>query len=195
MDDDSRTHPSMFQRLRGNQEEAWRSFYTKYRPWLVRWAGAKGVRNARNREEIADEVLLILVQMMPNYDYDPRKGRFRDYLREIVKNAAIRHNRRQGPACNMGVNLWQLIERESSRESLLDGLILNEADGYRQKMTGEVREELGEQAWLAYHLTEDLGLSGAAAAAHIGVTANYVYGLKLRLKKRLDEKMQRYYSD
>jgi RNA polymerase sigma-70 factor (ECF subfamily) len=45
--------------------------------------------------EIVQEVFLILLHALPRFEYRPRPGRFRCWLKRIVHNAAISHLRRR----------------------------------------------------------------------------------------------------
>lgn len=68
-------------------EAAWEQFYNFYAP-LIRLHGRDcGLKN-ENLEDLIQNVMITLSAQMPNFVYDPAKGRFRDYLRKIIRARA-----------------------------------------------------------------------------------------------------------
>ena len=74
-------------RAKTNDESAWEEFYDFYAP-LIRLHGRDcGLKN-ENLEDLIQEVMITLAAQMPNFVYDPARGRFRDYLRKITRARA-----------------------------------------------------------------------------------------------------------
>ena len=72
---------------KSNDEAAWERFYNFYAP-LIRLHGRDcGLKN-ENLEDLIQNVMVTLSTQMPNFVYDPSKGRFRDYLRKIIRARA-----------------------------------------------------------------------------------------------------------
>lgn len=68
---------------KSGDETAWERFYNFYAP-LIRLHGRDcGLKN-ENLEDLVQDVMVTLSTQMPNFVYDPCKGRFRDYLRRII---------------------------------------------------------------------------------------------------------------
>jgi RNA polymerase sigma-70 factor (ECF subfamily) len=65
------------------------------------------LRNAHDAEEVAQEFLLRGITR-GFVRREPLRGRFRDYLKSAVRNAALSHLRRWRPARGRGANLAQL---------------------------------------------------------------------------------------
>ena len=83
------TRASLLVRVRSRGDEgAWREFHALYGPLLYRYARLCGLVRT-DAEEVRDRCLAILVQQMPDFDYQPGKGRFKAWLRRIVTNKVV----------------------------------------------------------------------------------------------------------
>ena len=72
---------------KSRDEAAWERFYKFYAP-LIRLHGRDcGLKN-ENLEDLIQNVMMTLSAQMPDFVYDPSKGRFRDYLRRIIRARA-----------------------------------------------------------------------------------------------------------
>jgi RNA polymerase sigma-70 factor (ECF subfamily) len=72
---------------KNHDETAWENFYNFYAP-LIRLHGRDcGLKN-ENLEDLVQNVMLTMAEQMPGFVYDPAKGRFRDYLRKIIRARA-----------------------------------------------------------------------------------------------------------
>ncbi len=81
------TDHKVLQGARQRDELAWERFYRFYAP-LIRLHGKDcGLKN-ENLEDLIQNVMLTLSVQIPNFTYDPSKGRFRDYLRRIIRARA-----------------------------------------------------------------------------------------------------------
>jgi RNA polymerase sigma-70 factor (ECF subfamily) len=83
----STTRPSLLSRLRDPQDaSAWREFDEQYRDLLRRYCARSGLQ-AADTEDVCQVVLLALTRALPDFKFDPGRGRFRGYLGRIVANA------------------------------------------------------------------------------------------------------------
>lgn len=92
------THPSLLLRLRNPEDQdAWREFSAMYRDLIVGYCRRHGLQPA-DCDDILQVVWMNLAKGMPGFEYDPALGRFRDYLRRVVRSAIARHFSRPNPA-------------------------------------------------------------------------------------------------
>ena len=81
------TDYNLLKGTRTKDNEAWERFYNFYAP-LIRLHGRDCGLKKENLEDLIQNVMLTLSSQMPNFIYDPSKGRFRDYLRRIIRARA-----------------------------------------------------------------------------------------------------------
>lgn len=91
------TQPSLLSRVRdASDDAAWREFEAKYRELVLRYARARGLQQS-DAEDVRQIVMMSLSKRLREFDYQPERGRFRDYLGRVVKNAVARHFARPKP--------------------------------------------------------------------------------------------------
>ena len=103
------TKKSLLAKVRAGDEVSWREFYETYRP-LVHLVGRDCGLQYEENEELVQLVMREIFQkdVLAKYDidhvpddvvfsYDPSRGRFRYYLKAIIRNQALKmyHRRRE----------------------------------------------------------------------------------------------------
>lgn len=92
------THPSLLERVRDPADAmAWRLFDARYGPLVLGYCRARGLQLC-DAEDVRQSVMLSLARSLGSFRYDAARGRFRDYLARVVKNAIHRHGRRHTAA-------------------------------------------------------------------------------------------------
>ena len=82
--DSSRTHPSLLEGVRDPQNhEAWEKFIARYGPMIRGWCSHWYPREADDK---ACEVFSELIFKMMRFQYDPKQGRFRGWLKTVTHN-------------------------------------------------------------------------------------------------------------
>ena len=95
------TRKSLLAKVRSGDEVSWREFYETYKP-LILLCGGDHHLTADEKEELISKVMCEIFQkdIVGKYDpekipdgvvfkYDPAKGRFRHFLRKIIRNQAL----------------------------------------------------------------------------------------------------------
>lgn len=96
------TRKSLLAKVRGGDEISWQEFYTAYKPLILLCGGDCGLTQDE-KEELVQRVMCEIFQkdIIGKYDpenvpshvvfkYTPSPGRFRHYLRKIIRYQAIR---------------------------------------------------------------------------------------------------------
>jgi RNA polymerase sigma-70 factor (ECF subfamily) len=93
---DLTTHASLLARLkRSNAEAAWEEFYRQYSTALLNF-GCKLGLSEKDSEDVLQETMVLLMRVLPAFDYGARPGRFRNWLFTIVRNKVREARRRSG---------------------------------------------------------------------------------------------------
>ena len=81
------TNYDILNKVKDNDEIAWEQFYKFYAP-LIRLHGRDCGLKEQYLEDLIQNVMITLSMQMPGFVYDPSRGRFRDYLRKIIRARA-----------------------------------------------------------------------------------------------------------
>jgi RNA polymerase sigma-70 factor, ECF subfamily len=181
------TSVSLLRRLRQptEQEASWQRFVQIYTPLLFHWARKLGL-SAEDAADLVQEVLVLLVQKLPEFTYDPQRS-FRGWLRTVMQNK-WRDSRR----------LRRVPVAEESAASIVDAAnddaaaALEEAE-YQQYVVKQALElmqaEFQPETWKACWEYMIVGKPADAVAKELGLTINAVYLAKSRVLSRLREEL------
>ena len=174
-------------RLHGPGEQAaWRRFIDLYTPLLYSWACRMGLAEA-DAADLVQDVFVTLVQKLPQFEYQPGKGRFRGWLRTIAENRWRDTLRRRamspknaGPA---------ELENAATPDT---AAAVWEAE-YRQRLIGQaiqlMRSDFEEKTWKACWALIVEEKSGAEVAANLGMSIDAVYAARSRVLRRLRQEL------
>jgi RNA polymerase sigma-70 factor (ECF subfamily) len=90
------TRMSMLLRIKDGNEIGWDEFYDTYRPLIHLRAGDRGLL-PDERDELLQNVMISIFKSKMIFSYDPEKGRFRTYLKNLVDRRAIDLLRKRRP--------------------------------------------------------------------------------------------------
>ena len=107
------TRKSLLAKVKAGDEVSWAEFYAAYKP-LILLCGQDCMLTATESDELVLQVMAEIFQkdIVGKYDpdnipdhivfkYDPAKGRFRHYLRRIIRNQAIKIYRKRNKFVSM----------------------------------------------------------------------------------------------
>jgi RNA polymerase sigma factor (sigma-70 family) len=187
------TSPTLLLRLRQepNDQAAWAEFVRRYGPQVYRWCRRWRLQEA-DAEDVTQAVLLRLSARMRTFTYD-RERSFRAYLRSLVRYAwcdYLETSKQPGGGAGSS-EVLQLLQTVEAGDDLVQGL----AEQFDQEMLVEaqalVQQRVEPHTWEAFRLTALEGVSGADAAARLGLTVAGVYKAKSRVQQMLQEEVAR----
>jgi RNA polymerase sigma factor (sigma-70 family) len=188
--DQSPTRATLLELVRDSADaEAWRRFEAAYRSMLLRFCRQRGLQHT-DSEDVVQAVFAKLVTGLKRFEYDPTKGRFRDYLFRCVRS------------CIADLNSCPNAAAER---------VGTDADG----VSPRADEALFEREWAAHHyrlaieavrngcdpqsvsVFEALlaGRSVRQAAQEASMTEAAVYKVQQRMRDRLREQIERQVRD
>jgi len=169
---------------------AWQEFTNRYRPRVYSHCLAFGLQPA-DADDVTQNVLLRLVAKLPEFHYDPSQS-FRAWLRTVTRHILsdylAERKRLQGSGDSAVVRLLDTLE---AREGLAREL---EAEFDRELLDEalrRVRLRVSMEHWEAFRLTALEGLSGAQAAAQLGMLVATVYTAKSKVQKLVRDEVHR----
>jgi RNA polymerase sigma-70 factor (ECF subfamily) len=184
------TSLSLVVRLREQPEDAaaWHSFVQRYRPRIYGYGLEFGLQPA-DTEDVTQAVLLKLLARMRNFRYDASQS-FRAWLKTVTRHALCdflaKRRREQGSGDSA---VARLLENVQAREGLITRLEAGFDQGLLEEALRRVQGRVPGHYWEVFRLTALEGLSGAEAAARLGVKDSTVYMVKSRVQKQVRDEI------
>ena len=175
------TKKSLLEEIRNGNEVSWFEFEQTYRP-LILLRGKDYKLSAQEKEELCQQVLLDVFNERLYFQYNPEKGRFRDYLRRVISNNAIDIIRRRKVAECLSpvIEETEDLSLESQWDQEWTQHILSQA-------LFKLRVEMEPSLYQAFHLYVIEGKSAKEVALFLGIRKSAVYVIKSRAVARLKQ--------
>jgi RNA polymerase sigma factor (sigma-70 family) len=181
------TRPSLLVRLRDNDEAAWREFFQIYTPVVYGYAIRRGVQPS-DAEDITQEVLVEVARCVRRFEYNPDRGRFRDWLGTVVwrrlskfwksrqaNDRTMEHNEGSGQVDSAWIDEYQAVILRQALENIKNGF--------------------SEVTWLVFLAAWTDGASAPDVASRFSVPIEVVYNSKSRVLKQLQAEVLRISDD
>jgi RNA polymerase sigma-70 factor (ECF subfamily) len=183
------TRATLLERLHdGANVLAWEEFFGHYWPTLYAFARRRGC-SEHTAEGIVQDVMLVVFEHRDVYQYDPARGRFRDWLGTVVRTKVAEHrrkpaNRLRGTGGNSDHGVKDQTVHEPGVDDAWEAAF---EQGLLLALLDVVRRESSARAYLAFELVTFEGLSGNEAGRLTGLSRNAVYKASKRVLERLIE--------
>lgn len=183
------TSPTLIGRLALDpSSEAWDEFVDKYAPTVFTWAWQSGLQDS-DAADVTQEVLMKLLEKMRVFQYDPKRGSFRGWLKTITVNSARDCGRRLartpiGPEGLSSVGdpaSWDELGRRIDEE--YQHQLLAQAESVVERI-------VKTNTWRVYEMLVKEGLGATVVAASLDLKIAEVYVAKSRVLKRLKDVVQ-----
>lgn len=175
------TRPSLLERVKDRADaSSWREFEALYSPLIRRYARARGL-NPADADDVAQECMGKLVKVMPKFEYDPGRGRFKNYLRSMANHAIESQRRRKRPQAISGGAIGRMPAADDGRAEW-------EARWEREHLAWCLKKLRGQfpAAHLsAFRLYALEGRPVNEVCERLGLTRNQVYLAKSRITRQL----------
>ena len=186
------TRQSLLRRARTGEDEAWKDLTDLYRPLIIGWLNRQGVP-AVDLDDLSQDVLLSVVQHLPNFEHSGQRGAFRSWLRTIVCSRTTDYWRASGAGAlasggsGAAAALQQIIDPDSDLNRRWD----EEHDRYVVGCLLDLVEQEFEPATLrAFRRLAVDGAGGAEVAEELGMSVAAVYRAKSRVLQRIRQEAQ-----
>jgi RNA polymerase sigma-70 factor (ECF subfamily) len=179
----------LIQRLQdGGDNAAWEEFASIYRPIIVRMALSKQLQ-LDDAEDLAQQVLLLVLKNISKWKTDPARARFRTWLQTVVRNTTINalSRRPRDQASGGTTSLQQLQQRPDKADSLWFDLQWQRET--LRWVAQKVRGEFESTTWTAFWDTAIEQLSAQEVAGRIGMSVGAVYIARSRVMQRIKQRI------
>ena len=171
---------------------AWEAFVERYGPKIHAWCRAWRLQEA-DAQDVTQAVLAKLVVELRRFAYDPTqsfRGWLRTSVRHVCSDCMAGRRRTLGAVTEIHRDGHDPIQSVAARDDLgrrleaeFDLELLEEAER-------RVRLRVAPHTWEAYRLTALQGLSGAEAAAMLGMKVAAVFVSRSHVTKQLQREVK-----
>jgi RNA polymerase sigma-70 factor, ECF subfamily len=174
-------------------EEAWRRLDFLYRPLIYTWLLRSDATLGVEVEDLIQEVMSVLIQELPRFRHNRRKGAFRAYLRQMTlyRLQAFWQSRGKRPVLLQKESADALLMELEDPQSDLSHKWDEEHNLHVMKGLIElIKPEFNATTWKAFTRYFIDGAEPTAVAAELGIQVAAVYLAKSRILKRLRQEGQ-----
>ncbi|MBY0231582.1 MAG: sigma-70 family RNA polymerase sigma factor [Gemmataceae bacterium] len=153
-----------------------------YTPLIKAWLARMGL-TGQDADDVTQNVMMVLVRRMGDFERQPRPGAFRRWLRTITANCLRDFWRaeRSRPRAD-----WSALVEQMEGESGLSALWDREHDQHvTRQLLDLIRPAFEPNTWEAFRRTALAGESPSEVAASLGMTVNAVFIARSRVLGRL----------
>ena len=181
---------SLLERVRANDDDAWRRLVNLYRPLVLFWC-ARARLNAEDAEDVAQGVFLAAASGLHGFRRDRSGDTFRGWLRVVTRNQVLLHFRRNKgrPQAEGGSDAWQSLQSVADPIAAPDGAEEAEVGQIYRRALDQVRGEFEGRTWQAFWMTAVEGRAPASVAPALGMSPAAVRQAKSRVLRRLKDEM------
>jgi RNA polymerase sigma-70 factor (ECF subfamily) len=183
------TSISLLERLRSHPDPAsWQRLVDLYTPLIRNWLGRYALQIS-DAEDLTQDVLGVLIQELPHFRHDLRRGAFRRWLRTITVNRLRNFWRARRPLTGSG-DVDQVLDQLEDPDSDLSHRWDEDHDRYVLRRLLELIEpEFEPSTWRAFRLAVLEERSTAEVAAELSISANAVRIAKSRVLNRFRQEI------
>lgn len=180
------TKPSLLLRIRDAQDStSWCEFTEIYGPIIRSYCRHRGLQPT-DADDVVQEILTQVSRSIGSFEYEPGRGRFRDWLGTVTRNKITRFYESKGREyATIGHDVSALLTapvEDSEWSANLHARILEVA-------LVRIRVDFEASTWSAFEQIWCLGLPAPEVARTLGVTIDAVYAAKSRILRRLREEV------
>jgi RNA polymerase sigma factor (sigma-70 family) len=197
--DTLKTRPTLLSKVRRGDEEGWNQFYELYEEFIYSAAMSAGLSHEESRE-IVQATMLTVRNYIGKFVPDKDRGRFRAWLRKIVRSRIMdeyrRRQRRPQPlpraACDSDETATSATNRipdlnEVQIEQLLDGKWEQAILAAARRL---VKEKVRMEDYQAYDLFQIKELGAREVALSLGISPATVRVRSFRVRRAIQKEIR-----
>ncbi|MDG1896732.1 MAG: sigma-70 family RNA polymerase sigma factor [Fuerstiella sp.] len=179
---------SLLDRLQSQQDEnAWQQLNDIYAPLIHGWLSRQQLEQT-DRDDVVQDVLLVVLRRLPQFEHNQRAGAFRTWLRTITVNCLRDHwkTRRLRPLVGGDTSFSDALNQLADDNSELSRMWDEEHDlMVTRKLLDSIRDNIEESTWRAFEGVALQERPAAEVARELQISIASVYQAKSRVLARL----------
>lgn len=185
------TSPSLLERARHNNAEAWERLVRLYSPLVYHWCKRSGL-DGEDAADVLQEVFRAVSRALPTFTPEGEAGSFRGWLWTITRNKLRDHFRSVNgrPTPEGGTDAQQRLTQIPDAEPDDEQSTELGTTGVVRRALEMIRGDFSETTWRAFWRTAVEDQSAAHVAGELGISVDAVYQAKSRVMRRLREEMR-----
>jgi RNA polymerase sigma factor (sigma-70 family) len=192
-----RTRASLLMRIRDvGDAESWRVFVTIYAPLVYRFACRRGLQDA-DASDLSQDVMEKVARAIRSFEYQPARGRFRDWLLTITRRQVARFHEYRARRPELLIGSAELEQLGVGTDQDRPDADWNEDFNARvlQVALDRARLHFEPMTWRAFESVWLENRSAVETANDLSLHVELVYYAKSRVLKRLKEEVQEIVED
>lgn len=189
----SDTSVSLLERLSSRKDQdSWTRFVDLYVPLIRNWLRRYSVSH-QDSEDLAQDVLTVVVRELPQFRHNQQRGAFRNWLRNVTVNRlrTLWRTRRGRAAATGDSDVAQMLDELADANSSLSRVWDQQHDEHVARRLMElIQPQFEPKSWEAFRRVVLDGKKAADVASELGMSANAVFVAKSRVVARLRQEMQ-----
>lgn len=187
------TSISLLERLRLQPDEgSWKRLVDLYVPLIRGWLRRYDV-SPEDAEDLAQDVMALVVREIPDFQHNQQPGAFRKWLRTITVNRLrMLWRARQGKAAASGnSDVMQMLDQLEDPNSGLSRVWDEQHNQHvARRLMEMIQPQCAPNTWQAFRRVVLEGQKPGAVAAELGISVNAVLLAKSRVLRRLRQEMR-----
>jgi len=184
------TSVSLLDSLRDESDGvAWQTLCDLYSPLMRNWL-ARNATPPADVDDLVQDVLLVVVRRIGEFQREPRRGAFRRWLKTITINCLRDHwrKKKRQAAAPGGTEFGEIIEQLADPHSGISQMWDREYDECVTRfLLEQVRGRFSEKSWKAFQRFALDGLNADEVARELEMSPNAVFIAKSRVMSKLRE--------
>lgn len=190
------TNPELLAKIKDNTNEAaWQEFIETYRPLIYGFCINHQLQEA-DANDVTQEVMKAIARSITNFEYDPKKGRFRSWLFTVTRSKFnnLLESKYKHPQGSGDTEMIRFIEAQPAKE------VTEDWDKEFKKQTLQsameaIEHEFSDKTWEAFLGTAIRHEQGKEVADRLDLSVGAVYIARSRVTTRLKEWIRRFLKD
>lgn len=171
------TRHSILRGIKNDQDDSWNRFFETYSP-LIRLHGKDCGIEEDSLDDLVQDVMLSVLNNRQKFEYDPEKGRFRDYLRFIIRA-------RSNDMLRVRYKQEKVLEIEMSEEYLDDRYQTEWEEHLRVVSLKKLKETVSARHYQIFHMLDIQNRKIKEIARFFKMSEASVYSIRNRTELKL----------